>query len=240
MRASGSERAIACPGSITLPGVRIRSRYTEQAADYGTAAHGWKELGHVPPGADAKHASLLLRKLDANPVDRDAWWPSDIGEHEATYALNLRTGHCTRYRGKRDGADAWKKKHGPEWLTGTIDYLAIRDDAVWVSDLKTGRDTNPDSAQLRSYVLLVWANNGRRDTFEFHTSIDHWPRYPVNSIITRYFNTQPITANTLLDHERRLRWSLDHPKEFTAGDHCQWCDGKPLCPIQGDTNGEER
>lgn len=230
MRASGSDRAIACPGSLTLPAVRVRSPHTEQAADYGTIAHGWKELGRVPPGADAKHASLLLRKLDANPVDREAWWPSDIGEHEVTYALSLSIEECERYTGHRDGADAWKKAHGPEYLTGTIDYLAITDDALWVSDLKTGRDNNPDSAQLRSYLLLVWAAMGR-GTYEFHTSIDHWPRYPVNSRITRYFNRRPITAATLSAHESALRFALEHPSKFVIGDQCRWCDGEPVCPL---------
>lgn len=227
MRASGSARSIACPGSLTLPAVRVRSRHTEQAADYGTAAHGWKESGVIPPG---KHGALITRKLEQNPIDRDGWWPT-VGEHEVTYALNLTSGYAERYRGPRDNSDAWKKAHTSCWLTGTLDYLAVNRRAIWVSDLKTGQDNDPDSKQLMSYLLLAWASLGRHTTYEFCTSIDHWPRYPVNSAITRYFNQRSITAATLQEHEECLRWSVMHPEEFNAGDHCRWCDGQPVCPL---------
>lgn len=242
MRASGADRALACPGSLTLPAVRVRSRHTEQAAEYGTVAHGWKELGHVPPGADAKHASLLLRKLDANPVDREEWWPSDIGEHEATYALNLLTGACERYIGGRDEADAWKKAHGPGWLTGSVDYLAINKNALWVSDLKTGRYFDPDSAQLLSYLLLAWTHAGKPPGIQLAASIDAWPRYPVHSEITRHFNRTEITTETLGRLHRRLHYALKHPKKFATGDHCTYCDGQPACTVYPDyvRNSHER
>ncbi len=242
MRASSSDRSIACPASLVLPTVvRIRPEKTERAAAFGTLAHWWKETGESDPDwADPRDVKCLERKLFLSGIKREEWWSG--GEHEVTFALDLATLELHEYgEGKGEQfltRDKWKEQWSgmPGWLTGTIDYL-------WpdgsINDLKTGAwPVDPwTSKQLRSYALHPWVKAGRPPRWNVLLGIDWWQKYPQNGLPIR---TEALTSGfELHDHLEDLRWASEHPEEVNPGDEqCRWCESKPLCPAHVDGDWE--
>lgn len=229
MRASGSERFLRCPGSLILPKMREPSPARDDAANFGTLVHHWKETGSLElAGADPSHVRLLREKLELTGLEREDFWSG--GEHEITYALDLTEERILRFTGP-DGADAWKKSFDEcRWLTGTVDWIS----SSRIDDLKTGRwlPTVIDNQQLKSYALFRWMELGRPAGWEVETSITHWPRYPKSGFPRRY-STQ-ITSLELEEHLIDFQWAIGHTGVTRSdGDgegHCRFCDSKFACP----------
>lgn len=236
MRASGSSRFLACPGSVRIPATRVRSPSLIDACDYGTMVHYWKEHGIIPPDADPKHKALLERKLSFTGDFREKFWPS-TGMHEVTYALNLITLRVLKYQPAADTtADSWKKGFDEaKYLTGTIDYVA--EDRI--DDLKTGAwpVSAEDNKQLKSYATFVWIELGRPHPWSIETSITQWPRYPLKALPR--VTSVMVSSLELEEHVDDLRWSVLHPDllvpDGTDEDHCKFCDSRPGCPAWLDT-----
>jgi hypothetical protein len=213
-----------------------------RAADFGTLCHYWKETGDTEmPGADPRDIVCLEKKLLLSGIRREDWWSG--GEHEVTFAIHLETLEAMRYdeyvfacestktpADKVKTRDQWKEGFaGPEWLTGTIDYLYPdgRGD-----DLKTGRwPVDPaTSKQLRSYALLPWLEAGRPiKGWNKEWTITTWQKYRLDGLPTREGHV--LTGFELADHLEDLRWAATHPEEVNPGeDACRFCDCKPVCP----------
>jgi hypothetical protein len=221
-----------------LPRLRKQSPNSKAATDYGTLVHYWKETGDSHPSwAASGDIALLEKKLVATDIDRDDWWPPERGRHEITAALNLRTREIQVYRGARDGADEWKRQFGPEWLTGTVDWVGVTKDGLpWIDDLKTGRwPVDPRTKQLLSYGLVDYGLGGWRPSYQAERSITQWPKYPIAALPERKWGPL-MTALELEEHLDDLRWALDHPTEMNPGpEQCRFCDSQGACPAYAET-----
>ena len=185
MRASGSDRTIACPASVSLPRApRPISESRDKAVEWGNLVHHWKETGEWdPPFASPSDIKTLVKKLKVSGVKSEDWWP-DPGTHELTFALELDGLKALEWDPSCGvNRDDWKAAFpADEWLTGTIDYLVIGEGRPWLDDLKTGRwRVDPvTSKQLRSYALYPWVLAGCAPDFEIEVSITQWTKYPLS------------------------------------------------------------
>lgn len=237
MRASETDRAVACPHSLVVPRDLLRRTSSEAASGYGRLVHAWKEAGGAYVGAmwSQRDVDLLERKILASGAGL-SWHPRDFwdgGRHEVTFALDLLRDppEVLWYDGPRDGADDWKSSFGWEWLTGTMDYL-LEGPRDLVDDLKT---TNAqyellaaDSGQLRSYALPVWAGKGCPADYLIDVTITNWPKYPLASPPWRSRAT--LDAMDLEEHLAALRAAVRTPERASPGDVCTWCDGRLPTP----------
>jgi len=173
-----------------------------------------------------------------NP-ERSRLWPSLLGRHEIPYAYNCRTGRVLQ--GPSDGADSWKGRQGPDYITGTTDWVGNvpsgKDKAgdYWIDDLKTGHATpDPLSDQFKFYALcaLRWANqeglidlNPRRTC---RTSATHWPRSADKP--TRYWSQITWAELEEFEDEIKRAWrnALRGP-EAVPGTHCLYCSSMDVC-----------
>lgn len=228
-----------CPASLVLPRTVRDSQRATDAADWGTVCHAWVETGFTDN-------RTLLKKIRWSGIERAKWWPR--GEHEVTYALNLRTLELRKYDGPREDANVWKARfYGkPEWLTGTIDYRGKYRGRPWVDDLKTGRwPQDYRKPQLRSYQLFTWVEEGRPKGEVYHRSITHWPMYPLGALPERTGLADPLTSFDMDLHLDDLRWAVDHPDEVNPEpfDMGPWDPNKPIsvcafCPCRADNGAE--
>lgn len=198
-----------------LPRYDQRSTITDDAADYGTLVHWWKETGETAPSwASAADIRLLEEKLALTCVERTRWWRS-AGQHEVSFAIRVADAHLELYRGPRPDAEKWKAKWDPrKYLTGTIDWLWWgASGRAWVDDLKCGKwPVDPvTSAQLRSYALVPWIRAGCPPAFTVTVSITQWPKYPKwkGPVRTPHW----LTALDLELHLDDVRYALAHPEE---------------------------
>jgi hypothetical protein len=234
-RASGLERAIACPASTHLPVIRDNPG---EAAVWGTLVHSWKETGQW-------HKTLAARRraaaLAGAGLTRDTLWPSTAGTHEVSYALNTASRICDRYEGPASGRDGWKLSFDDNWITGTADWVGDILGDAWIDDLKTGSyvPSNPwDLWQLRFYALCAALLGGQEAV---QISITHWPRYPADGAPHRIW-APPVQRGELLGVTLPLlemaRQAAVESKRAgvpvtQTGDHCHWCRAKPNCPEYG-------
>lgn len=136
--------------------------------------------------------------------------------HELTFALHLYSLQLVIYDGPRDGADDWKKgfqAKGPEWLTGTIDWLG---NDGHVDDLKTGswQPDHKESKQLRSYLLVPWTQRGNPLTSRLPQSMTWWPKYRLDAKPKR--NGRWIRTLALAEHLDDLRHAVENPEEVNV------------------------
>src|SRR5690606_5465858 len=140
-------------------------------------------------------------------IDREEWWPPSQGRHEVTCALHLKERRIEVYRGAREGSDAWKAQFGPEWLTGTVDWVGRIDGLPWIDDLKTGRwPVEPTTKQLLSYGLFDYAIDGWRPSYQAARSITQWQKYPIHGHPVRKWGPL-MTALDLEEHLDDLVWA---------------------------------
>jgi hypothetical protein len=246
VRASETDRTLICPASLVLPRTqRTRSEKTNRAAAFGTLAHHFVETGETDPAwGDPRDIQLLEEKILLSGIRREDYWRR--GRHEVTFAIHLPTETVYEYgvtpnpslSNETLDRDEWKLRYaGPEYLTGTIDYLY--DDGS-VTDLKTGSwEVNPEtSKQLRSYGLFPWLKAGKPLGWDRVLSIDTWKKYPKHALPTR--SGVVVTGFELMDHLEDLKWAATHPGEVVPGDEqCRFCDCKPNCPAWKETNEQE-
>jgi hypothetical protein len=221
---------------------REPSENRDKAANWGTLCHWWKETGRVNmPGASKSDIRCLTRKIEKSGIKRNDYWPAGKGEHEVTFAYNLRTLEVRWYRGPRKKADLWKEKlrANPEWMTGTVDWVG-NDGSI--DDLKTGNipPLKADGTyawppllaqgnhQLLSYAIPWWLEAGRPIRYKRKLSITQWPRYPQDGLpVVRRGTAQGIE---LAAHLADLQWTLEHPNEANPDrETCRFCECKNNC-----------
>ncbi len=242
MRASSTDRAVVCPHSLIAPSQLTRRTKTEEAADTGTLLHLWVETGEEHPA--------VARKILSSGFRREEYWPPGQGEHEVTFAINLRTLELQRPSAKvaKTAGDEWKTRFDPAlWLTGTMDWLGVDSGVDWVDDLKTGNwPVDPLTGQLLSYALVPWILKGRPESdYQVQRSITWWPWYPLSAWPKRTW-ADPANALDLLCHVQDLRYAAENPdkavvvppvyhptKKYKDGRRaveemspCTFCDGR--------------
>lgn len=265
-RASSIERALACVGSTVLePGPDHRSASTLEAAAWGTTAHTWKQTGEVrAPRGYEKLGPLFTKRLraawgslEAAEEARVRLWPEG-GRHEASVAVwtKDKIGHpehglvvIRENQDQRKWTDQWDDN----WVTGNIDYDGDLLGDPWISDLKTGKESEEQPPQLWLYSLARWLEEDRKPE-RIVTDITHWPRYPIHSLPERYWGE--IEASDLdifwgrLIMKGREREGLrlyiadgGEPSEIdlNTGTHCKYCPARIHCPALAEAheNGEE-
>lgn len=231
--ASSIERALACPGSLALPGVYTSSR----AAERGTAIHEYLEA--VQGGADPE-AALEEVPEDWRPVcaaiELDRLPQGLAAEVAFAYHLNDGTGRELGCRlGRRyEGTEEWE-------LPGTADVVGLSEDAVYVGDYKTGW-VEPTPAERNGQLLFLALAAARaygRDA-------------AVVEIIRIKENGTPWRDRAELDEldldafaaelgQLRARAAAAHEQVALVGDpdvhpgpHCKYCPAFSRCPSKRD------
>lgn len=234
-RASELDRLLECPGSAFLP--RAPDRPIE-AGQWGRMVHRWKATGVVVPEPEfPNHEHLFRERLDLIRPDREALWPG--GGHEIAVGLSTATGAAAAFGGPPEDGDAWKAALPDDWISGTLDYRGEILDALWVEDLKTGRNApEPTIHQLTFYVLVAhrvaWPTPPRA-----LASVFHWPRYPRHVPGTRHWRTVAQTELAAFEERlRRLRLRVlaRDPRDLNPGPHCTFCPSRPHCPAANERN----
>ena len=258
MRASETDRVVACPASQHVIGTKHRTEKADIAAAWGDLVHHWKETGETNPAwAKEKEIACLDKKLLLSDTQRDYYWRLEDGEHEVSFALHLVTleiqlySHyaesCIRRLEPPEDRDDWKARFGTEWLTGTVDWLHWGTDETvpWIDDLKTGHwPVDPKKAgQLRSYALLPWVLQGCPIDWECAVSVTKWERYPLAGRPTR--SAHRLSGLDLAEHLEALRHASAHHEEvdplawdpetetYAAGEQCLFCPNRLEHPASG-------
>ncbi len=148
------------------------------------------------------------------------WWPTD-GEHEVAFAIELFTLDVSIGPKGKETGEGWKAKFDTRrYLTGTVDYLRRATDTHydWLDDLKTGRWVSDvrKSAQLRSYALLPWIQDGRKLSWRGAVSFTQWERYPLAALPKR--TEHILTGLDMAEHLESLRYALVNPDEVNVVD----------------------
>lgn len=228
-RASNLDRTLQCLASQflwnTTPAIRLQPK-SEKAVDsaaYGTMVHHWKETGDVIGSeSHVKTFSKKLKYLETCGVDRLEIWPA-TGWHEVAVAYNCVDNRvAVSYEGD---ADNFKSRYSEPWVTGSMDYVHLFPDRVWIDDLKTGMmfDKDPGAmAQTYFYLMCIMKLFPREKGI---VSVTHWPKYPVENLPVR--TEDEISVDLLTKFEQLLikkynRYKSD-PMQFKLGDECEYC-----------------
>lgn len=238
-RASELDRLLACPGSLVLPRSGEKSERAQEAADFGTMVHTWKETGEVP---SSRQGLTLKKKLKETGVTREQYWSA--GLHEVPLAYNVATGEARALvlPAPTDSKNAWKAGFGEDWVVGTADYVGLLLDSPWVDDLKTGKNAEwLDYKYQQAFYLMTWTLFTEHALIPGRSTITHWPRYPISGKPARYGTT--LDENFFAEFQDKLK-RLKHDKtklvelkergmdvisRLTDGVQCVYCPSKPSC-----------
>ncbi len=213
--ASGLDRAVACPGSVTLP----QAPSTGAAAAAGSAIHAYladpaHDLDAVPEEHREACAAIDLAALPAG-----AEWA-----HEVTVAWDPATG-----RGREVGRDLGRHYPATGEIFGTADVIGLTPDAVHVYDYKSGWGAVPaptENWQLR-FLALAAAEAYGRDTARvglIHLNGDA-PRYR-----TATFDALDLAATAAELRAALKTWVPGAP--IVQGEHCRYCPAFDSCPAK--------
>jgi hypothetical protein len=201
--------------------------------------HQWVENGDIPTvNGRQNHPPLFEKKLKIGGVRRAQWWPDDMRCETAVAVNPLNAYEAYEGVGGKQKKEAWKQAFDDDWCTGTVDgWWWLFDDALTVSDLKTGRIVTFEAyeQQVMGYALglaRVLDYKGPVNLF-----IDWWPRYPVTSQPRRLGRV--VEPDELLAFEKRLatlkddiRRGRDNPASVVlnpSDQACMWCPSRSVC-----------
>lgn len=242
--ASNLDRTVLCPASSVMEKLDIPSDNAIKGRIWGETVHTWVETGKIAgPDWAAKGFEEKLAVSGADDTLRLEFWP-DHGVHELALVWDLETTPYIVVERGPDGRVAWPKSPGS--LRIKLDFAAWGaestgvDGHLWVDDLKTGRYSVPaESLQVGSAVAGLGAIYG----YDYgYGTITHWPRYPKQGKPRRskpakheLIPTRDLLRRTR-DSAERAKQEIDKgndppPDTVFAGDHCQWCPSKHICPI---------
>lgn len=218
---------MACPGSVKLSR-GIPDQTSEYAAE-GTRAHELAELFLTP----AKWGQIP-KVLPDGMED----------------ALRVYTNYC---RPLMDGAShVWIERRvsleafgPPTRMDGTADFVAIKDRALHVVDLKYGQGVAVEAkgnAQLKYYAAAALGEVGMEG---LGSEIDNvvctiiQPRAPHSDGPIRSVEMAPAELiDFALDLIDAAKVALKEDAPLAAGKHCRWCKALPRCPEARSTNME--
>lgn len=222
-------RAMACPASEALP--HAEQQATE-VADEGTEKHQDAALEVLGEAREPRHPEWLDGLRESGALDALRGY---IVEAALTYDVAFDDG---AYLGSDLG-----RQYGdllPTETAGSADYLLVKDEAVVVVDLKTGRhevkvEENKQLLSLalaacrahlkpRATVAILWAPEGMTPRW------DWWD----------------VSAERLQRHARELADALlvktaearedvaagRPPRHLQQGSHCHFCPAQAACPAR--------
>lgn len=235
-RASQLDRTLQCPGHLTLPHTREVSERALDAAEYGTMVHKWAETGEVVgKNSHVKTFQKKLSVLETNGITRESLWPVS-GYHEVTFAYNCVDGRLGVCWLKGEEAARAKLAYGDDWITGTADFVYIKDGLCGVNDLKTGMlfDSQPDELSQLYFYLMCWTQyNGVTEKKDGWLDVIHWPKYPLDSLPGREESRIPWLR--LIKFENYIRKLHKEYREgrapFVLGAECEYCPAQEACPL---------
>jgi len=242
---SGLSRAVACPGSTTLPKKRLSVPALDAAAKRGTQIHRaieahsmgarWEEVRARAPAAmgDAELKTTLdnwMRFMVINDLQVRDGSPS----LEVTLVIQPRLA-TARFEGAglERGYDTTE-----EDLPGTLDHILERatDGLLVHVDVKTGSLKHVHdpygSWQLRLGSIALWRMAGQ--PADGVLQMLHYTRDPFTP---RQYHASPAD---ILAWERELATWQDRalrmrrgevPPVFAKGSWCSLCDGRHACPL---------
>lgn len=236
-RASGLDRTLQCPGHLTLPHKRELSERALDAAEYGTMVHRWAETGAI--SGKKSHVKTFEKKLDilqANGVTRQSLW-IPTGYHEVTFSYNCVDGRVGVCWLKGEGALEFKQQHDDDWITGTADFVFMRDGVCGVNDLKTGMmfDSQPDELSQLYFYLMCWRKYcGAAPESDGILSVTHWPKYPLGALPVE--EERIVKGSLMVKFENYLKKVHSEYKKgnspFELGSECEYCPAIQDCPLQ--------
>jgi hypothetical protein len=235
---SGAERWLNCPMAVRYA-EKLPPSETSKHSDYGTRCHELAEAylrgdwGRTP-------GTLLGEALDAatgwvtewGQVDR---MPSEVAAEMvgvvAPYVeyVNARTvDGCTRRIEERvavAGKDCW----------GSLDCSILTAfDTLWIIDLKGGSGKCVDAAE-NEQLLTYAAGEAERNDYAFEKVclvIVQPRRTDGKPIIDEWWTTPDVIRTHLKRIKKAIKATQAINAEPAAGDWCNWCVAKALCPAQ--------
>lgn len=243
-RASQLDRTFQCPGHLTLPHRRELSENALNAAEYGNLVHRWAETGVV--SGSKSHCKTFEKKLavlQANGITRETLW-NVAGWHEVTFAYNCVDGRLGVCWLRGEVANEYKKQHNDDWITGTADYVYLKNGLCGVNDLKTGMmyDSQPDELSQLYFYLMCWQKYtgvcqsvNREDGY---LEVNHWPKYPIDALPC--IEERRVSADRMIKFERFImKLHKDYKNgssPFVLGAECEYCPAQEDCPLLNQNN----
>lgn len=112
LRASSLPLLMKCAGSLVLPHSESRTpeqiEKTEEAADWGTMVHHWKETGEVRH-ENKRTATAFRKAIELSGADRHKLWPG--GRHEVAISLAVDGTRRVESGDHRAGQAGWLTCH---------------------------------------------------------------------------------------------------------------------------------
>ncbi len=219
---STAKRVIACPGSVALVD-KMPPSPSSSYANEGSLLHdviadvldgkGTPEsyLGRIREGItltqdliDDKLAPALAALEEIDPDD------------EMVYAIESRVGFAN---------------YTPE-VFGSVDLLGCIGNRAIVLDWKFGSGVPvavEENAQLMFYAAAAMRTPATSWVFEDADEIELIIVQPPS--VKRWVTTRARIAAFESDLFRAINAALKPDAPLAAGDHCKWCDAKPICPV---------
>jgi hypothetical protein len=203
------------------------------------------EVTERPPGKEARIGSITHKLTEAHVNKLDVSH-DDVDPHELASAMALFHGPLrgfldsrkweaceiglrydaetdTTTRGPRRGEPGYGD-HGPMVIPGTLDLVAIADGALWIDDLKTGKQANTHPEQLYAQAVAASRFYGIERafvgfSFARKTKCDE-PKW------------EPLDADRLDYEAGKLRRSLRMipTARPVINDACVYCPARTECP----------
>ncbi len=200
-----------------------------------------------PPGKEARVGSITHTLAEAHvnkiSVSHDDADPHDLATAMALYHGPLRGfldsrkwAGCEigmRYDAENDSTKLGPRRGEPGYdehpamvLPGTLDLVTIADGALWIADLKTGKQANAHPEQLYAQAVAASRHYGIHKAFvgfvfARKTKCDE-PKW------------EPLDADRLDSEAGRLRRMLRMIPTATPvlNDGCVYCPARDACPAQ--------
>lgn len=192
-----------CNASVDFP-AEPKEQYVIDAAQWGTEVH--------------EYAANHLKVMGGSPFPKH-WTPEQCSD--AKLCIDE---YCKHVHPLAQTEVKLFSKRWPTLLFGTID-------AIWenpsgninIVDLKTGlRGVSADeNAQLLCYAFLASENFPDAETF---TCRIIQPR--------RYYTAKyAYTRERVEAFAETIQAAIESPPQFTAGSHCEYCNGRSRCSV---------
>jgi hypothetical protein len=255
LSASSGERADKCPGSFALDFV-----YSEPGlfAETGTYVHKYLETyaqseeraREFLAFTRSEYRRCLIEAIDVEQVFADMYSKLDTSNTSSFHILLEQKFVFDGNRVRMLPTDSKSRDYGSiSNFGGTIDWMAVTDNRIYVFDYKTGKIVPPDSEQMRILAGFAYEVYDRPVT----TGIVHIPAssFPArakdkwhtakikHSVVTREYDKTETEACATFARDLHERVSLEREKHskglpliLNRNDEaqCKRCNSKTVCP----------
>lgn len=227
---SGAHRWTRCPGSVALAATLPESSPSIYAAE-GTLAHELASNFLAGKALPQLHSKIKREGFEFN---------IDVEFLEAmNYYVRFVQAkkHKLKLRNKSFVEKQVKLKNKLTDLFGTVDFIAIKDNRIIVTDYKHGSGITVEAKQnmqLALYALMVM------DTFKIKPSSDLWlelnivqPRayHPDNTKVRKWIvNSAKVYRPWKIKFLKAIKRCENEKETYIIGGHCKFCDCIPVCP----------